>query len=155
MADRPIFTSVLQVAIVVKDCDAMVRKYADEYGIGPWTIYEFNPNTVDNMILHDKPQGYAMRLALANIGGVQWEIIEPKDDKSIYAKFLKEHGEGLHHVAFGVEDYDKAMEFFRAKGHHILQGGDLERFYLHLPYDSRRARGNCRDLQPSPGFPVA
>ncbi len=64
---------VLQVAIVVKDCDTMVKKYADEYGIGPWIIYEFNPDTVKNMITRDQPTGYAMRLAVVcNIGNVQW-----------------------------------------------------------------------------------
>ncbi|MDA8212201.1 MAG: VOC family protein [Clostridia bacterium] len=133
MPEKPIFTSILQVAVVVKDCDASVRKYTDEYGIGPWSIYEFNPDTVDNMILRGKPQGYAMRLALAEIGGVQFELIEPKDDKSIYAEFLKQHGEGLHHVAFGVENYNKAMEFFGGKGHGILQGGTWHGFtYTYL-----------------------
>ena len=123
MEKKPIFTDVLQVAVVVKNLDEAVKTYYDEYGIGPWAIYEFNPETVKDMIIRDKREDYAMRLALCNIGNVQWELIEPKDDKSIYAEFLREHGEGLHHVAFAVEDYDKAMEFFRSKEHKILQGG--------------------------------
>ena len=74
-----------------------------------------------------------MRLALADIGNIQFELIEPKDDKSIYAEFLKEHGEGLHHVAFGVDNYEKAMGFFRGKGHSILQGGTWHGFtYTYL-----------------------
>jgi hypothetical protein len=124
---EPLLKDVLQVAIVVKDCDTMVKKYADEYGIGPWIIYEFNPDTVKNMIIRDQPTGYAMRLAVCNIGNVQWEIIEPKDDVSIYAEFLKEHGEGLHHCAFGV-DYHPFMQKMRGKGHIILQGGTWEGF---------------------------
>ncbi len=133
MPDKPIFTGILQVAVVVKDCDAAVRTYADKYGIGPWTIYDFNPDTVQNMILHGERQDYAMRLALCDVGGVQFELIEPQDDKSIYAAFLKEHGEGLHHLAFGVENYDKAMTFFRGLGHDILQGGTWHGFtYTYL-----------------------
>ncbi len=123
VVEKPIFTDVLQVAVVVKNLDETVRKYADEYGIGPWAIYDFNPETVRDMIIRDKKENYAMRIALCNIGKVQWELIEPKDDKSIYAEFLRTHGEGLHHVAFAVEDYDEAMKFFRSKGHKILQGG--------------------------------
>ena len=75
-----------------------------------------------------------MRLALADIGSTQFEIIEPKDNKSIYAEFLKEHGEGLHHIALGTsEDYDNAMKFFKAKGHSILQGGTWHDFtYTYL-----------------------
>jgi catechol 2,3-dioxygenase-like lactoylglutathione lyase family enzyme len=145
MPEKPVFTKVLQIAMVVKDCDASVKKYADDYGIGPWSIYEFNSDTVSDMILHGKPQNYAMRLALANIGDVQWELIQPKDDKSIYAEFLKEHGEGLHHVAFGVEDYDKTMQFYRDKGQQILQGGTWEGLtYTYL--DSRNDLGIIAEI---------
>ncbi len=129
----PVFNKVLQVAVVVKDLDAAVKKYADEYGIGPWMIYEFNPRTVKDMIIRDERVDYAMRLALCDIGGVQWELIEPKDEKSIYAEFLRTHGEGLHHVALGVDNYEEAMKFFRAKGHKILQGGTWHGFtYTYL-----------------------
>lgn len=130
---KPIFTKVLQVAVVVKDLETAVKKYADEYGIGPWIIYDFNPQTVKDMIVRDQRVDYAMRLALCDIGGVQWELIEPKDDKSIYAEFLRNHGEGLHHVAFGVDNYEEAMKFFREKGHQILQGGTWHDFtYTYL-----------------------
>jgi methylmalonyl-CoA/ethylmalonyl-CoA epimerase len=125
---EPLFNQVLQVAVVVRSVDAAVRKYADLYGIGPWMIYEFNPETVQNMIIMDEPVNYAMRLALADIGGVQWELIEPKDDTSIYAAFLREHGEGLHHVAFGVKDYNGAVERLRKMGHKVLQGGTWHDF---------------------------
>jgi len=145
MPEKPVFKNILQIAVVVSDCDAAVRKYADEYGIGPWSVYEFNPDTVSDMIIEGKYQGYAMRLALADIGGVQWELIEPKDDKSIYASFLKEHGEGLHHVAFGVEDYDKTMDFYRERGHNILQGGTWEGLtYTYL--DSRKDLGVIAEI---------
>ncbi len=124
MAEKPIFNGILQVAVVVNDCDATARVYWEKYGIGPWAIYEFNPDTVSNMILDDKKEGYSMRLALTDVGGVQWELIQPRDDKSIYASFLKESGEGLHHVAFSTQnDYQETMKFFRDQGHRIVQGG--------------------------------
>ena len=123
MSGKPIFTDVLQVAVVVRNLDEALKNYWETYGIGPWKVYEFNPSTVDDMIIDDKPQNYAMRLALCDIGKVQWELIQPLDDVSIYADFLKKHGEGLHHVAFGVENYDRAMSQFKEKGIGILQGG--------------------------------
>jgi methylmalonyl-CoA/ethylmalonyl-CoA epimerase len=43
MATKPLFEKVLQIAMVVEDCDEAVKKWADDYGIGPWKIYEFNP----------------------------------------------------------------------------------------------------------------
>ena len=57
------------------------------------------------------------------VGSTQWELIEPLDDRSIYADFLAEKGEGLHHVAVGVRDYGDALDQLRAKGHAVLQGG--------------------------------
>jgi methylmalonyl-CoA/ethylmalonyl-CoA epimerase len=123
MPEKPIFKGVLQVAVVVKNLDEAMKKYWEVYGIGPWTIYTFNPSTVSNMIIRNKREDYAMRLALCNIGAVQWELIEPLDDKSIYAEFLKKHGEGLHHVAFAVENYDEAMAYFKERGIGVLQGG--------------------------------
>ncbi|MFZ5974908.1 MAG: VOC family protein [Bacillota bacterium] len=130
---EPMLKNVAQVAIVVKDCDAMVKKYADDYGIGPWIIYEFNPDTVENMIIRGERVDYAMRLALCNIGNVQWEIIEPKDDKSIYAEFLKEHGEGLHHCAF-IADYNEFDQKMKSKGYKVLQAGTWTGFtYTYYP----------------------
>lgn len=121
---EPVFKKVLQIAMVVKDCDAAVKTWADDYGIGPWNIYEFNPDTVNDMIIRGQKVDYAMRLALCDIGGVQWELIEPKDDKSIYAEFLKCKGEGLHHVAFGTDDYRKTLQFYKDKDLPVLQGGE-------------------------------
>lgn len=121
---KPIFEKVLQIAIVVKSVDETVRTYADKYGIGPWSIFEFNPETVKNMIVDDKKMEHKMRIAGTYLGDIEIELIEPLDDKSIYAKFLKEHGEGLHHIAYQVKDYEKIMKFFKQKGITINQGGD-------------------------------
>ncbi len=123
MPEKPIFNQVLQMGMVVKNLDQAPKKYWEDYGIGPWGIYTFDKSTVSNMTIRDQRVDYAMRLAVTQIGGLQWELIEPLDEKSIYAEFLKEHGEGLHHVAFAVNNYDKAMAFFSEKGMGILQGG--------------------------------
>ncbi len=123
MVDKPMFTKVMQIGLVVKDCDASVKRWVQEYGIGPWEIHELNPKNVRQMVVRGKNQEYAMRLATTDIGSVQIELIEPKDDKSVYAEFLREHGEGLHHLAFGVGDYKRVMELYKKKGEPILQGG--------------------------------
>jgi hypothetical protein len=124
MADRkPIFKRVAQVAMVVKDLDEAVKRHWDLCGIGPWRIYTFDPSTVTDMVLDDRPEQYAMRLALTTIGDVSWELIQPLDDKSIYAQFLKEHGEGLHHVLFDVEDHNETIQYFQSRGIGVKQGG--------------------------------
>ena len=120
---EPVFTETMQVALVVRDIEATMRTYVDEYGIGPWAIYEFNPETVTEMEKDGEPAAFAFRLALAMIGTTQFELIQPLDDQSMYAEFLAEKGEGLHHIALGVPDYDQALATVRAKGRRVLQRG--------------------------------
>lgn len=120
---KPVFTETLQVAMVVRDLDATMRTYVEEYGIGPWDIYEFNPETVQQMVAEGQPAEHASRVAVTMVGSVQWELIQPLDDKSIYAEFLREHGEGLHHLGVAVADYRDALAELQAKGNRILYGG--------------------------------
>jgi methylmalonyl-CoA/ethylmalonyl-CoA epimerase len=124
---QPFFTGTSQVAIVVKDLDASMRVYVEEYGIGPWKVFEFNPRTAGGMTVDEQPVEYAMRVGTTLIGDTEWELIEPLDHKSIYAQHLAAHGEGLHHVSMKTrDDYDEALAELRAKGHIARQGGSYE-----------------------------
>ncbi|MBI5445400.1 MAG: VOC family protein [Deltaproteobacteria bacterium] len=119
----PGLSKIAQIGMVVKSVDESVRRYWDLLGMGPWAIYTFKPGTVTNMTVAGKPQEYAMRIAIATIGAVMWELIEPLDDRSIYGEHLRKHGEGLHHILFDTEDYGRAMSYFKEKGVAHLQGG--------------------------------
>ncbi|HHV83791.1 MAG TPA: glyoxalase [Tepidanaerobacter syntrophicus] len=127
---KPIFKNLLQVGIVVDDLDKYLKKYYDEYGIGPWIILDFNKDTVKNMTIKGKRVDYAMRLATCDFNGVQWELIQPLDDKCVYYDFLKTHGPGIHHVALGIDNYDDVVKFLADKGIYELQGGN----YMGLQY---------------------
>ncbi len=43
------------------------------------------------------------------VGRVMWELIEPLDEEGIYARFLAEKGEGIHHVAVATPDFDETF----------------------------------------------
>ena len=120
---EPAFTETLQVAIIVRDLDKAVRTYWDDYGIGPWSIYEFNPDTVEGMHQDGEPIDASWRLALTMVGSCMWELIEPLDDRSDYARFLAEKGEGVHHVAVGLPSFDGFVERTKAKGEKLVLGG--------------------------------
>ena len=76
------------------------------------------------MIIDDKRVDYKMRLAQCSIGDIGLELVEPLDNISIYAKFLKEFGEGLHHIGYEVDNYEEVIKFFRDKGMGVYQGGN-------------------------------
>jgi catechol 2,3-dioxygenase-like lactoylglutathione lyase family enzyme len=119
-----LFTDVVQVSVVVPDLEAAMQTYVEEYGIGPWGIYEFNPETVRHMHERGQPVECSWRLALADAGRLQWELIEPLDEHSIYARFLAEHGKGVHHVGVAVPDYAAAIGELEGRGREVVFGGE-------------------------------
>src|SRR5918997_196976 len=80
---EPVFNETLQLGIVVRDLEATVRRYEDDYGIGPWEFHQ-------------------MDLGAAND---YREYGESLDEDGIYARFLAEKGEGVHHVAVATPNF--------------------------------------------------
>jgi methylmalonyl-CoA/ethylmalonyl-CoA epimerase len=123
---KPVFTETMQIGIVVPDLDAAMKAY-EGYGIGPWTIHQFAPGEMkrwrDVNGESDKPA--ATRFAAANVGGVQWELIQPLDDKSIFAKFLKEKGPGVHHIAVASPDYEGLLKSEAKRGNTLVMDCEL------------------------------
>ena len=114
--------SVDQVAVVVRDIDTAMEHYTNELGIGPWAVYTFSPDWID-MTFRGKEQGYTMKLALAQLGPVMYELIEPVEGPSSYEEFLNERGEGLHHLGYFVEDIDAEIKNMESKGFALIQSG--------------------------------
>ncbi|MDY7040834.1 MAG: VOC family protein [Chloroflexota bacterium] len=115
----------LQVCVVVKDLQKAMENYWELFGMGPWAIYTFAPPTLTDTTVRGESVPYTMKLAVTQIGNVQWELIEPLTGPSTYAEFLEEHGPGLHHVAVHVDDYDKTVSTLEKHGIGVLMGGNF------------------------------
>jgi hypothetical protein len=74
---KPMFTETMQIGIVVRDLDAAVRRYVDDYGIGPWEFYQFKPGDAKVWLEHGQPARPSTRIATAMVGREQWELIQP------------------------------------------------------------------------------
>jgi len=122
----PAFTKAVQIGIVVRDLDATMRKYVDDYGIGPWQIFEFNPGNAKDLREHGRPAQRSWRLAVAMVGQMQWELIEPLDNESIYARFLAEKGGGVHHIAVAAQSFDKMLAMEAKRGSELVLSGEFE-----------------------------
>jgi methylmalonyl-CoA/ethylmalonyl-CoA epimerase len=120
---EPVFMETMQIGIVVRDLEATMQRYVDDYGIGPWDIVEFHPEDAPDLHEHGKPVGRSWRLASTMIGRVQWELIEPLDDESVYARFLAEKGEGVHHIALAPSSFDEAVAAQAEKGNELALSG--------------------------------
>ena len=121
-----VFTQTMQIGIVVRDLDATMRKYVDEYGFGPWKIYEFNPGNAKDLREYGQPVKRSWRVAVAMVGQLQWELIEPLDEESIYARFLAEKGGGVHHIAVAAQSFDETLALEAKRGIEVPLSGEFE-----------------------------
>ncbi|HYM49824.1 MAG TPA: VOC family protein [Candidatus Limnocylindrales bacterium] len=54
-------------------------------------------------------------------GGGIIELLEPTDDQGFLHRFLKERGEGLHHLTLRVRDIRTRMQELEAAGYHAVK----------------------------------
>ncbi len=65
---------------------------------------------------HEDVPSQKVRVAFFRAGDVRFELLEPTEPDSPVAKFLEKRGEGLHHVAFTVEDIKARIADIKASG---------------------------------------
>jgi catechol 2,3-dioxygenase-like lactoylglutathione lyase family enzyme len=115
-----------QACIVVSDVELVAQNYWNILGIGPWIFLDWKSPLVYDYRYHGKPSWARSKLALAQVGDVQFELVEHIEGESIYKDFLTEHGEGLHHLNFLVDNVDEAVAEFEKEGFYSLQSGRIE-----------------------------
>ncbi len=110
-------TEICQVGVMVKDLDKAVQ-FLTSLGLGPFVVREV---THPRATVHGKTVFYQVRLALAQQGPVQLELIEYVKGDTIHKEFLEEKGEGIHHILFNVKNLKETIEKFSQKGVPVLQ----------------------------------
>jgi methylmalonyl-CoA/ethylmalonyl-CoA epimerase len=93
------------VAVVVRSTDEALRFYSDHLGLPVSSSEELAELRV--------------RLTLLDAGNAYVQLVEPLDGASPLGQWLEQHGEGLHHICFGVEDVRHAIEQFSDPGSEV------------------------------------
>ncbi len=106
----PVFTDTMQIGFVVRDLEATVKNYVEKYGIGPWQFFDVSGDIAPDLRQFGEPVRGATRSATAKVGSVWWELTEPLDNEGIFARYLEEHGEGVHHIAVKTPSFERAIE---------------------------------------------
>jgi len=88
------------VGIAVHDTEEALRYFADHLGLRVHHSEEIPVPPV--------------RLTYLDAGNSWVQLVEPLDEESSIARHLREVGEGVHHVCFGVDDVLPAAAAFRA-----------------------------------------
>jgi len=110
-----------QVAYVVHDLDAAVKHWADDLGIGPFTVYTLNPPALKNCIYKGKATDFGLRHAMGWSGTTQIELVQPLHGPSIFQDQLDSTGQGLNHIGCIVQDHPAAVADFLERGFKPLQ----------------------------------
>ena len=105
-----------QIGIVVKDAHKTAKKYSETLGIGPWIFFDLSATDV---IFRNRKIGDGksmVRIAMANLGRIQIELLQPLYGEGTHADFLKERGEGVFGLSVFVSDFDAEVKALREKG---------------------------------------
>jgi len=61
-----------------------------------------------------------VRVAFLAVGESRIELLEPTSADSPVAKFLEKNGEGIHHIAYQVDDLVETLERLRGEGVRLI-----------------------------------
>jgi methylmalonyl-CoA/ethylmalonyl-CoA epimerase len=112
------FTKVIQVGIVVKDLDQTIARL-EMLGIGPFQRRSLPAGRRE--WFRDQPMDASPRIAMANIGEMPIELIEPAPGvPSPHREFLETKGEGIQHIACAVDDVEKHSQRLKEQGCEVL-----------------------------------
>ena len=108
---------ITQIGIVVKDLEKAIE-YFSSLGLGPFSVRTaFHPAAT----VRGKSVSYEVKIGTSQQGPIELELIEYLKGVTIHEEFLREKGEGLHHIRFRVKDIEATLEKFAKKGVGILQ----------------------------------
>ncbi|HAX51985.1 MAG TPA: hypothetical protein DCX82_08600 [Lachnospiraceae bacterium] len=142
--------AIKQVCILVDDLDMTMKNYWEKFGIGPWDVRHFTPETVRDFYVRGEhiTEGFDFICAVTWEGDVEYELIQPIKGPNIYWEHLEKYGSGLHHFKLVISDDEELAEFVRgleAKGLNVIQTGWIDND-VHYYVDSREELGLTLEL---------
>jgi len=98
----------------------MEAKRIDHIGIAVESVEEALPFYRDMLGLKllgtEEVPSQKVRVAMLAVGEARIELLEPTSQDSPIAGFLRKRGQGIHHIAYAVDDAAAAVEELTDKG---------------------------------------
>jgi len=108
---------------VVRNIEESVKKWEKFLGVKASQIIETEQLEKTGMKYRGKPSEGRAKLAFLQLENITIELIEPIGGPSTWMDFLEKHGEGVHHIAFNVENMERVKSSLREIGVNIEQEG--------------------------------
>lgn len=90
------------IGIAVKNLDEVIELYQGTLGLNVHGI-----ETVEEQ---------KAKVAFVPCGETELEFLEPTSEDGAIGKFLAKNGQGIHHIALGVDNIENALADLKAKG---------------------------------------
>lgn len=100
------FTDIDHIGFAVRDIEEAIAFYSNMFGVSDWERIAM-------------PERH-MAVAATYVGDTLLELIAPTSEQAAFAKFLKERGPGMHHIAYRVDDVAAALATLKARGIQLI-----------------------------------
>jgi len=94
------------IGVAVKSLEASIPFYRDVLGMA----FEGTEEVAEQKV----------RVAFLSVGESRIELLEATSDDSPVAKFLEKNGEGVHHIAYQVDDLEAVLENLKNQGVRLI-----------------------------------
>ena len=94
------------IGIAVKNLDESVKFYEDVLGLQCYNIEEVKDQKV--------------RTAFFQVGDTKIELLESTDPEGPIGKYVEKKGEGIHHMAFAVENIEEKLKIAEENGVRLI-----------------------------------
>jgi methylmalonyl-CoA/ethylmalonyl-CoA epimerase len=100
------YQQIDHVGIAVTDLDSGIARYQELLGVSPSVRKRMEKDGIE--------------AAMLDLGSTHVELIAPIGPESAISGFLEKRGEGMHHVAYRVDDIRAALAQLRGQGASLL-----------------------------------
>ena len=94
------------IGIAVKNLDESIKFYEEVFGLNCYAIEEVKDQKV--------------KTAFFKVGQTKIELLESTDTEGPIGKFIEKRGEGIHHIAFAVENIEEKLKDVEQKGVRLI-----------------------------------
>ncbi|MCX7985986.1 MAG: methylmalonyl-CoA epimerase [Bacteroidales bacterium] len=99
-------THIEHIGIAVSNLNEAIAYYEEVLGLKCYAIEEVPDQKV--------------KTAFFKIGDTKIELLESTDPEGPIGKFIEKKGQGIHHIAFAVENTDEALKQAESKGIQLI-----------------------------------
>lgn len=121
------------VAIAVRSTEEALRHFRDRLGL--------------SVVHTEELESPRVRLTYLDAGNAFLQLVEALDDESEIAQTLATHGEGLHHICFGVDDPVASASALSTDGRAIAPGAGRGRISAFAPGGAHGVRIEYTEFQ--------